>query len=134
MIATSATCSCRSHWPLQKRLQQAILRACRLPGLLLIRLYQKHLASEIRSRQCRYRPSCSNYAYEAIDRHGLIVGGLLAYERVSRCNPHHPAGDDPVPGNYHDHNQDSARREGIDLFGASGSALPNFNGASRLRL
>jgi len=67
------------------------------PALALIRLYQRSVSGQIRSRQCRFDPTCSCYASEAIARHGLLAGGLLAYRRVTRCNPDHRAGDDPVP-------------------------------------
>ena len=68
-----------------------------LPVLALIHLYQKTVSKQIQARQCRFNPTCSQYAYEAIAQYGLIVGGLLAYNRISRCNPSHPAGNDPVP-------------------------------------
>lgn len=68
-----------------------------LPVLAFIQLYQETLSKQIRARQCRFNPTCSQYAYEAIAQYGLIGGGLLAYNRISRCNPRHPAGDDPVP-------------------------------------
>jgi hypothetical protein len=47
--------------------------------------------------QCRYEPSCSHYALEALSRHGAARGGVLAVRRVLRCNPWMPGGDDPVP-------------------------------------
>jgi putative membrane protein insertion efficiency factor len=47
--------------------------------------------------QCRFEPSCSCYALEAIARHGAARGGWLAVRRVLRCNPWHQGGDDPVP-------------------------------------
>ena len=72
------------------------LRVCK-PVLRLIRFYQNYISKEILSRKCRFNPTCSNYAYQAIDRHGLIIGGLLAYKRFVRCNPKHPGGFDPVP-------------------------------------
>ncbi|MCU0868255.1 MAG: membrane protein insertion efficiency factor YidD [Burkholderiales bacterium] len=47
--------------------------------------------------QCRFKPSCSHYAMDAIDRHGAGRGGWLALRRVCRCHPWHPGGHDPVP-------------------------------------
>ncbi|HZP96615.1 MAG TPA: membrane protein insertion efficiency factor YidD [Candidatus Limnocylindria bacterium] len=46
---------------------------------------------------CRYMPTCSEYAMEAIERHGLLVGGFLAVKRVISCNPFCRGGYDPVP-------------------------------------
>lgn len=46
---------------------------------------------------CRYYPTCSQYAYEAIEKYGLLVGGFLAVKRLMRCNILWPGGVDPVP-------------------------------------
>lgn len=64
--------------------------------ILLLRVYQ-YLISPILGPHCRFYPSCSHYAVEAIDRHGLPRGMLLAVRRLSRCHPWHPGGVDPVP-------------------------------------
>jgi putative membrane protein insertion efficiency factor len=47
---------------------------------------------------CRYQPTCSEYAQEAVERHGLVYGGLLVVWRLLRCHPLARAGYDPVPG------------------------------------
>jgi putative membrane protein insertion efficiency factor len=61
-----------------------------------IRLYRLVL-SPILPPACRFMPTCSEYAAEAIEKHGLWRGGRLAMHRVSRCGPWHPGGFDPVP-------------------------------------
>lgn len=61
----------------------------------LIRLYQAARAG--RASPCRYVPSCSVYATEAIERHGALRGSLLAARRLGRCHPWGGHGADPVP-------------------------------------
>ena len=68
----------------------------RRPLLFLIRLYQR-VISPLKPRTCRFYPTCSHYAYEAIERHGALVGGWLATRRILRCHPLNPGGYDPVP-------------------------------------
>ena len=65
--------------------------------LALIRFYQKHISPAFPAR-CRYSPTCSRYAYEAITKYGALKGGWLALKRFLRCHPFHK-GDyfDPVP-------------------------------------
>jgi uncharacterized protein len=63
---------------------------------LLIRLYQWTL-SPLLGRRCRFYPSCSHYALEAIERFGVVKGGWLAVARLARCHPWHAGGFDPVP-------------------------------------
>jgi len=64
--------------------------------LALIRAYQYALRPMLGSN-CRFYPSCSDYAREAIERHGALRGLWLAVRRVARCHPYHPGGFDPVP-------------------------------------
>jgi uncharacterized protein len=64
--------------------------------LLLIRGYQYAL-SPFLGPSCRFFPSCSEYATEALRKHGAWRGGALALRRVLRCHPWHPGGYDPVP-------------------------------------
>jgi putative membrane protein insertion efficiency factor len=66
------------------------------PLLLLIRAYQLGLSPFLGSR-CRFYPSCSSYAAEAIALHGAARGSLLAAKRLCKCHPWHPGGCDPVP-------------------------------------
>ena len=65
-------------------------------GLLVVRAYQLLLAP-FTGGACRFEPSCSMYASEAIETHGLARGLWLAVRRFSRCHPWSPAGVDPVP-------------------------------------
>jgi uncharacterized protein len=62
----------------------------------MIRFYQAALSPYL-GRRCRFLPSCSEYAWQAIDRYGLTRGGLLAIRRIFRCHPFSPGGYDPVP-------------------------------------
>ncbi len=62
----------------------------------LVRLYQLSL-SPLVGGHCRHIPTCSEYAYEAVARHGLLPGSWLALKRVARCGPFGRAGLDPVP-------------------------------------
>ncbi len=64
--------------------------------VFLIILYQKLLSPWL-PPSCRYTPSCSQYAKEALLRHGLFRGLLLAVKRLARCHPFHAGGYDPVP-------------------------------------
>ncbi len=64
--------------------------------VLLVRLYQR-LISPALPPSCRFYPSCSAYAVEALERHGALRGTFLAVKRIGRCHPFHPGGVDPVP-------------------------------------
>jgi len=64
---------------------------------LLLRGY-RYAISPMLPAACRFHPSCSAYAEEALTRHGVLRGGWLGLRRVCRCGPWHPGGFDPVPG------------------------------------
>lgn len=64
--------------------------------LVMIRGYQKWL-SPLLGSNCRFHPSCSNYAITAIERFGVIKGSWLATKRLLKCHPLHAGGEDPVP-------------------------------------
>ncbi|MGV8937020.1 MAG: membrane protein insertion efficiency factor YidD [Allorhizobium sp.] len=68
----------------------------RLLGMGLIRLYQLTLSGFI-GNSCRHLPTCSEYGYEAVARHGLWTGGFLTLFRVGRCGPFGTSGIDRVP-------------------------------------
>ena len=63
----------------------------------MIRFYQKYLSGAKGYPSCKYYPTCSNYAMEAIEKHGALKGSLLAAWRILRCNPFSKGGYDPVP-------------------------------------
>lgn len=72
--------------------------------LLIIRLYQKTLSFDhgfmkifYPNGYCRFHPTCSEYGYRSIEKHGLFKGGWLTVNRVVRCNPFNKGGIDEVP-------------------------------------
>jgi putative membrane protein insertion efficiency factor len=77
----------------------ALAQLVRVPRWILgttIRGYQL-IVSPLLPPSCRFSPSCSQYALEAIGRHGALKGSWLAARRLARCHPFHPGGIDPVP-------------------------------------
>ena len=64
--------------------------------LALIRFYRKYISPN-RPPCCRFIPTCSQYALEAIEKYGALKGGWMAFRRILRCNPFHKGGYDPVP-------------------------------------
>ncbi len=63
---------------------------------LPIRFYRRWISPAF-PPVCRFTPTCSGYALEALERHGAVKGSWLALRRLARCHPWHPGGDDPVP-------------------------------------
>jgi len=70
--------------------------------LALIRGY-RYLLSPWWGNQCRFSPTCSEYAMNAIERHGAMRGTWLAMRRISKCHPWHAGGFDPVPERLYEH-------------------------------
>jgi putative membrane protein insertion efficiency factor len=66
-------------------------------GLIALVRGYRYLLSPWWGNQCRFSPTCSEYAIQALRRHGAWKGSLLALRRVSRCHPWHEGGFDPVP-------------------------------------
>ncbi|MEN6593873.1 MAG: membrane protein insertion efficiency factor YidD [Clostridiaceae bacterium] len=62
----------------------------------IIRFYQKNI-SPLLPPSCRFQPTCSQYAIEAIQKYGALKGGAMAFWRILRCNPFSKGGYDPVP-------------------------------------
>lgn len=74
----------------------------RFVARFLIRLYQWTLSPWL-GGACRFYPSCSNYALEAVEIHGALRGSWLALRRLCKCHPFHPGGFDPPPCASHGH-------------------------------
>ena len=64
--------------------------------IFLVGVYKRFI-SPVLPPSCIYTPTCSEYAMEALRRHGVLRGGWLALARIARCNPRHKGGYDPVP-------------------------------------
>ena len=73
-----------------------ILQILSLPFLLLIKIYQVMISPWL-GPKCRYTPTCSHYAAEALKKHGVITGLWLACRRIAKCHPWGGSGYDPVP-------------------------------------
>ena len=102
-LAASAVGGNRGHLA---RTGRALSRLPRFAGIGAIKLYQFTVAPLLPvffgpNCGCRFYPTCSHYAAEALQRHGLLAGLWLAARRLLRCHPLHPGGEDPVPATFH---------------------------------
>ena len=79
-----------------QRPRVSVLNLPRLLAWTLIRGYQRFISPAL-PPSCRFYPSCSTYALEALAKYGLLKGSWLAVRRLMRCHPFHPGGVDPVP-------------------------------------
>jgi putative membrane protein insertion efficiency factor len=76
--------------------EKAVFLFARRGVLLVIRFYQRIVSPHFPA-SCRYYPTCSAYAYGAVQKYGIIRGLFMAGRRILRCHPFHPGGYDPVP-------------------------------------
>jgi len=91
---------------LWRRLGRIVWRVPRLVAVGAVRGYQLAISPVLPllfgpNCGCRFHPTCSHYAAEALQRHGLLAGLWLACRRLLRCHPLHPGGEDPVPDTFH---------------------------------
>lgn len=63
--------------------------------ILVIKVYQRYI-SPLKPATCRFYPTCSEYAVQALDKYGVVRGTLMAMLRVLKCHPFHPGGYDPL--------------------------------------
>ncbi|MCH7980965.1 MAG: membrane protein insertion efficiency factor YidD [Proteobacteria bacterium] len=87
----------------------ALGRLLAWPLLLLVRIYS-YVISPLLGVNCRYQPTCSEYAVEALRQHGAFRGTALAAKRIGRCHPWGGSGYDPVPGQNSEDGDDENRQ------------------------
>lgn len=63
--------------------------------IYFIKMYRKYI-SPLKGPSCRFHPTCSQYSMEALEKYGLLKGGLMSIKRILRCNPYNKGGYDPV--------------------------------------
>lgn len=89
------------------------MRSIRLPALVmsnLINVYRR-LISPLMGPRCRFEPSCSEYAAQALTTHGVLKGSALTVARLAKCHPFHRGGIDPVPEIYPKRYKDKLAQE-----------------------
>ncbi len=82
----------------------ALSRALSWPLIGLVKLYRVAISPWL-GMNCRFQPSCSEYAIEALKKYGVFKGSWLAAKRIGRCHPWGGSGYDPVPDDTHDHHE-----------------------------
>ena len=82
----------------------AISRVLAWPLIWLVKFYRFAISPWL-GGNCRFQPTCSEYAIQALQTHGVLRGGWLAAKRIGRCNPWGGSGYDPVPGTVRDDNE-----------------------------
>ena len=87
----------------------ALSRLLAWPILLLVQIYRVTI-SPLLGANCRFEPTCSSYAIEALRQHGAFRGSVLAAKRIARCHPWGSSGYDPVPGPEADEDEDRNAR------------------------
>ena len=95
-------------------------------AVFLLKIYQ-WVISPLLGPRCRFYPSCSQYAVEALNQHGLLAGGALSLKRLCKCHPGHPGGIDEVPGNQAPVNNVSTNKISINKAAAANTANVNVN-------
>ncbi|MBO7168845.1 MAG: membrane protein insertion efficiency factor YidD [Rikenellaceae bacterium] len=85
--------SCAEFW---SRFASVCKRILAFPAIVLVRFYQLCI-SPLTPPSCRFTPTCSQYAIEALRKHGIFKGGWLTIKRIARCHPWGGSGYDPVP-------------------------------------
>jgi uncharacterized protein len=73
-----------------------VKKALRYPFVKTIKFYQRFI-SPLLGPHCRFQPTCSQYAIEALENHGILKGGLLSLKRILKCHPLNSGGHDPIP-------------------------------------
>ena len=97
-----------------------------LVGLLTV--YRRFI-SPLLGPRCRFYPSCSAYALEAVQLHGALRGSWLAMRRLSRCHPFHAGGLDPVPGSAGSQDSAGTGAEGYELRGQGSQVMSKAQGS-----
>ena len=82
----------------------AVSKALAWPLIQLVRLYRVAISPWL-GTNCRFEPTCSSYAIEALRSHGILKGGALAVRRIFRCHPWGGSGYDPVPSSTREHDE-----------------------------
>ena len=83
-------------------------------GLVFVIQLYRHMVSPLRPASCRFVPTCSQYAVDALTEYGLIRGSWLAARRLAKCGPWHRGGWDPIPEQHGSHDCDDFRSNAWD--------------------